>query len=376
MLPRIKINYLNGQLGTIPESEDGLFVLAANVIGREKFPIETLHSVRTMDDVAALGLSNGDGLYNSIEYFYNEAGEGVEVLLYNLPGTTISSVVDQGSIGHIVALSNRRCRGIFFVSPMTGADQEQANEVLEAAQSQADDETSESFAPLFVAFNASALSHTVDFHAKKFNRVALFEGTEDGDETMSLIGLLAGRLASIPVHRNVGRVKDGAIKYSGEVYVGSESVSVANVEGYHARGFITPRTYVGLSGYYIADDCMACDPTDDYAHLTARRTIDKAYRIAYETLVQFMLDEIEVNEDGTMQNGIIKTWQQAVENAINSRMTAAGELSANDGEGCVCYIDAKQNVLATGTVKVTLKVRPYGYARYIDVDLGFQVNRQ
>lgn len=374
MLPRIKINYLNGQLGTVPESEDGLFVLAADVGEKENFPQETLRSVRTMDDVAALGLKIGDDLYNSIEYFYKEAGEGVEVLLYNLPGSVISSVVDQGSIGDIVSLSNRRCRGIFFASPMSGADQEQANEVLEAAQSKADDETSESFAPLFVAFNASGLGSGVDFHAKKFNRVALFEGTEDGDETMSLIGLLAGRLASIPVHRNVGRVKDGAIKYSGEVYVGHESVNVANVERYHDRGFITPRTYVGLSGYYFADDCMACDPTDDYAHLTARRTIDKAYRIAYRTLVQYMLDEIEVNEDGTMQTGVLKSWQQTVENAINREMTAKGELSDSDGEGCVCFIDPTQNVLSTSRIELTLKVRPYGYARYIDVNLGFQVS--
>ena len=141
----------------------------------------------------------------------------------------------------------------------------------------------------------------------------------------------------------------------------------------HDKGYITPRAYVGLSGYYFADDCMACDPTDDYAHLTARRTVDKAYRIAYQTLVQFMLDEIEVNEDGTMQNGVLKSWQQAVENAINRQMTAKGELSATDGEGCVCFIDPKQNVLATSRIELTLKVRPYGYARFIDVNLGFQV---
>lgn len=191
------------------------------------------------------------------------------------------------------------------------------------------------------------------------------------------MGLFAGRLASIPVHRNVGRVKDGPLKYDGTLYIESEPVVPDDMaEAYHDARCVVPRQYVGLSGYYFTDDPMFVKETDDYAHLTARRTIDKAYRIAYETLVQFMLDEIEVNEDGTMQNGIIKTWQQAVENAINSRMTAAGELSANDGEGCVCYIDAKQDVLATGTVKVTLKVRPYGYARYIDVDLGFQVNRQ
>lgn len=373
MLPRIKINYLNGQLGTVPESEDGLFVLAGNLGVIEKFPQETLRSVRTMDDVAALGLKVGDSFYNTIEHFYKEAGEGVEVLLYNLLGTPGDSVIDEGSIDIIIRESNGRCRGIFFVDPFGEFDEDRIRETIDGAQIGADEAALNRFVPVFVVFNASVGNREFSLDTKGLNRVALFDGTEDGDPNSSLIGLLAGRLASIPVHRNVGRVKDGAIKYSGEVYVGVESVSVANVERYHAGGFITPRTYVGMSGYYFADDCMACDPTDDYAHLTARRTIDKAYRIAYQTLVQFMLDEIEVNEDGTMQNGVLKSWQQAVENAINRQMTAKGELSATDGEGCVCFIDPKQNVLATSRIELTLKVRPYGYARFIDVNLGFQV---
>ena len=67
-------------------------------------------------------------------------------------------------------------------------------------------------------------------------------------------------------------------------------------------------------------------------------------------------------------------WLQTVENGINKKMTANGELCANsDGEGCQCYIDEKQNVLSTSKVLVTLKVRPYGYARYVDVNLGFLV---
>ncbi len=87
-----------------------------------------------------------------------------------------------------------------------------------------------------------------------------------------------------------------------------------------------------------------------------------------------MLDELEINSDGTMQTGVITSWQQTVENAINRSMTAAGELSAgNNGEGCSCYIDPKQNVVATSKVEMTLKVRPFGYARYVDVNLGFQV---
>ena len=51
-----------------------------------------------------------------------------------------------------------------------------------------------------------------------------------------------------------------------------------------------------------------------------------------------------------------------------------GELSADDSQsGCKCLIDTSQNVASTSKVNVTLKIRPYGYARYIDVELGFLV---
>ena len=56
-------------------------------------------------------------------------------------------------------------------------------------------------------------------------------------------------------------------------------------------------------------------------------------------------------------------------------MTANGELCSNsDGEGCKCYIDETQNVLATSKVLMTLKVRPYACAQYVDVNLGFLVD--
>ena len=101
--------------------------------------------------------------------------------------------------------------------------------------------------------------------------------------------------------------------------------------------------------------------------------IDKAYRLCYDSLLDLMLDELELNEDGTLQAPIVKAWEQKVEDAINRSMTASGELSSEDGEGCRCVIDPKQNVVATSKIELTLKVRPHGYARYIDVALGFLV---
>ena len=214
-----------------------------------------------------------------------------------------------------------------------------------------------------------------DLHGEAYNRVGVLIGDTVKASEGAAVGVMAGRLASVPVQRNIGRVKDGALKPTA-MYLGDKPVeeNASAVSDLYDAGYITPRKYVGKAGYFFTDDRLACVPTDDYAHITARRTIDKAYRIAYAALLDLMLDELPVNEDGTLQHGIIMAWQQMMENAVNRAMTAQGELSADaEGAGCKAYIDPKQNVLATSRVELTLKVRPFGYARYVDVKLGFQV---
>ena len=86
-----------------------------------------------------------------------------------------------------------------------------------------------------------------------------------------------------------------------------------------------------------------------------------------------MLDDLDLNDDGTLQAQIVKSLEQKVERDINKSMTKAHELSGKNGEGCICIIDLNQNVVATEKIEVILRVRPRGCARYIDVLLGFLV---
>lgn len=391
MLPRIKISYLNGQLGTIGDSPDGLFALlcGATAVG-DTFELEKAYSVRTLEDLTALGVTaeNNVRLYKHVKEFYDEAGEGTELVVYGVSkGTKMAALLDKntGSARNLIEGQNGRLRGLFVAGDggTTGSVTEGLDpDVLSAlpvAQQLAEWATDELYAPLFVILEGRGYTgeNMRDLSALAYNRVGILVGDTEAGSEGACVGTLAGRLASVPVQRNAGRVKDGAL-FPTEMYVGSVKVDEGGsvIAGLYDKGYITPRKYVGRSGYFFTDDRLACDETDDYAHISSRRVIDKAYRIVYDTLLDMMLDELEVNEDGTLQTGIVKNWQQTVEDALNANMTASGELSAgDDGEGCVCYIDETQNVLATSKVLVTVKVRPFGYARYVDVSLGFQVTQ-
>ena len=72
---------------------------------------------------------------------------------------------------------------------------------------------------------------------------------------------------------------------------------------------------------------------------------------------------------------VCKSLETTVESAIVSGMV--GELGTDPDDqtdkGVKCYIDPDQVVVATSKVNVQLRVKPFGYLKYIDVYLGFLV---
>lgn len=394
ILPRVKIQFLDGQLGTVGESADGLMALICGAVAVSgTLALNTVYTVTSMDDLAELGVTAGNNavLYKQVSEFYDEAGTGVKLILYPVaPATTVTSLcdytkTDAGFARDLVTKQNGNLRGIGICNLNSSSSAASANGLdpdvftaLPKAQQLGEWATTELYAPLFFILegrNYDPTKELKDMTAENYDRVGIAIGDTAAGTNGATIGTWLGRIAKSAVQRNIGRVKDGALAPL-EMYVGTKKIDEAEstIRSIYEKGYLVARKYVGRSGYFFADDNLACDPTGDYAHLAHRRVIDKAYRIAYDLMLDLLLDELEVNDDGTLQVGVVKSWQQTVESGINKQMTVNGELCANsDGEGCQCYIDETQNVLSTSKVLMTLKVRPYGYARYVDVNLGFLV---
>lgn len=394
MLPRVKINFENGALGLVSPSPDGLYGICATgtaVVG--KFNLNQAYKLAAYADLADLGIDadNNPAIEKIVREFYAEAEDGTEVWLMAFPETTLMSEIADKTQDNAVKLINHvngKLRGLFISrNPGTGytttvTDGLDSDVALAIANAQALAEwaTDSKFAPIFVVIEgydyqgtAGDLADLTDGTTN--NRVSVMIGDTVSGSKNAAIGTLAGRLASIPVQRNIARVKSGPLHFL-TGYIGDQKAEVADVAGLNDKGYITFRTFIGRAGYFFNDDFTATAATDDYSHLTARRTIDKAYRVAYNTLLDYILDDVPVNSDGTLQVSLIKSWQGSVESAIALSMTANGELSADstnpDDRGVKCYIDPAQNVVSTSKVEVTISVRPFGYPRYIDVKLGFE----
>jgi len=399
-LPKVTINYTNGALGRVVPSADGVFgIVTTGVTVPDKFALHTNYVVRSLDDVVTeRGITaTGDnaGLYKVMQEFFAQAGDGTEVWIRAVADTvSMTNMLDLTIADNAKALllgANGRLKGLFVhrtpatgYTPVTtsGIDDDVITAIAKA-QLLAEYATDTLKAPIFVAIaglyyqdNAATLP---DLAEGTDNRVAVMIG----DSVTGIgcaIGLLAGRLAGVPVQRNIGRVKDGAVISESFAWVGTKKVEDANIESLHDKGYITFCQHVGRAGYFFTDDPLATLQTDDYNGIAVRRVIDKAYRLAYSAMTDELLNEVSVNDAGQVSIAYAKSIENKIENAIINSMTVNGELG-NDPQdqndtGVECLVDPTRNILVDNKIIVGLRVKPYGYAKYIEVNLGFKIITQ
>lgn len=392
-LPRVKIYFENGALGQVASIDDGVLgILCTGVAVPSTFALGTAYTLRKFADLEELGIttSNNANIVKLVSEFYSEAPDGTELWLMAFANTvTLAQMVDKDLTNgkNLLLAAQGKIKGLlvsrtpsdqYTPTIEAGLDNDVAA-ALTKGQALAEYAADTLFAPIFVILEGRSYSGTAsaltDMTTGSSNRVAIMIGDTASNTGNAAIGLLGGRIAAIPVSRKISRVRDGALSIT-TGYIKDKKAELADPESIHDKGYITFRTFVGRSGYFFSDDPTCTLPTDDYNSLTARRTVDKAYRIAYNTLLNDLSDEVPVNSDGTIAVTRAKSFETNVENAIINSMTARGELGNDPGNpadtGVVAFIDHTQNLVSTGRLVMTLRVKPYGYPKYIDVNLGFQ----
>ncbi len=398
MLPRVKINFASGAIGAVASSNDGCCGLLINgdpVTG--KLELGKAYVLSSYDGLEALGVSESVNpeLEKAVREFYAEASIGSQLWIMVVARTVEwADMVDvneaYGKALLRAAQGEVRCLGVVYAPAenytptIDDGVNDELPQVIANAQALCEWATTELFAPLFALVEArdfdGKIADLADLTEMTNNRVGVLCCDSKTESKGAAIGIICGRVATVPVHHNIGRVKDGVLSPIA-MYVGGVSASCVDLADLmYQKGYISVRAYVGRAGYFFTDDMLCTAVSDDYRTIANRRIVDKAYRVVYDTLLDELLDYVPVNTDGTMQSAIAKNWEIKVEQAIARAMTANGELSADvtdpNDKGVVCKVDTTTNVLATSTVKVSVKVRPFGYARYIDVNLGFNVKSE
>ena len=387
-LPGVIINIENGAIGSVAATGDGVAgMILTGVAVSGKIALNEAKQIFSLKEAEDLGLTadydttNSLDVYRQIKSFYNEAQNGKELWIMLVASTvTLADMVDKALADNAVKLLNAadgtiKLLGISRVDAAAATILDGLDADVYAAITNAQT-LSEEFAanmkPLRVIVGArewsGAAADLADLKQRTDNRVAVsLVGHSSGNKNAD-IGIVLGKLAAIPVQRNIGRVKDGSLSLSSAYFTDGATVESHETEwgSLHDKGFIALRKHIGKAGYYFIDDPVATSATDDYASIARGRVIDKALVLTYNTYIEELNDEVPVNPDGTLSAAYVKSLQGKIENVINQSMTVENEISA-----VKCTIDETQNIISTNKLVIDLKITPVGYAKEIEINLGF-----
>lgn len=388
---KININILNGALGQIAPAEDGLFGLfLQSDVAPSGLNLLTPKEITSLQDAVDLGIDasfdsdNSVICYRAIKEFYDEAVSGTKLwIMFTAQSVTLENLFDKANTyaASIVNTSLGKIRILSAVRSFAGAYSENttANKVdldvvnaMTKAQALVEEFRAQHkpFACIIPGhYYTDDESGLVDISARSDKWVAgLIGDTQSGSGCA--IGLLLGRLSQIAVDKEPGRVKDGSLN-ANDIYLNTTKVDLNESNGavrsIETKGWITFTNYVNKSGYFFTNGWTATARTDDFDRLTRVRIIQKAERIVYDTYLNEILDDIELNPDtGQMSTNAAKFYQQIIQRAIDDSLTANDEISRLEVQ-----IDPTQNVLSTGQVCVDLRIVPDAYANEFKINLGY-----
>jgi hypothetical protein len=140
-----------------------------------------------------------------------------------------------------------------------------------------------------------------------------------------------------------------------------------------AAGFTTLRTYVGVAGAFVTQLHMFVASTSDFFFGQGRRVLDVAQRITRAVYLPLLNGSLRTTPSGERRGLILAVDAQRQDNRarraledglVNITPSAASAVSAT--------IDRTVNLLSTRTLEVEIAVVPNGYAREIEVRIGYR----
>ena len=241
------------------------------------------------------------------------------------------------------------------------------------------------------ALYAADLSATVDISvltdlnlltASKCSAVIGQDGAGQGNalflatgKSITILGALLGTVSLSKVSESVAWVGQYNISNGIECEVlafangqqfNAAAISDNLLQSLDAKRYVFLRKYVGAAGSYFNGGHAAVSITSDYAYIENNRTIDKATRGIYASLLPSLNSPLRLNADGSLRETTTAFLESQAEINLN-QMVRDGELSAHK-----VSINPAQNVLSTNQIIIAVTMVINGIARFIIVPIGFK----
>lgn len=173
------------------------------------------------------------------------------------------------------------------------------------------------------------------------------------------------RLAAIAISKSAGEVADGALENVTTVYHDE-----ALVPGLDADRFVTATSIPGLIGYYITRPNLMHASGSDFTEMQYGRVMDEAVRTTYNFFVQRLNSRVRLEKSGPRKGFILEKDARALETGCTAKLDQA---LTNNGDitSAETIVSRADNISATKTLTVTVKILPVGYIETVNVTMTF-----
>lgn len=383
----VNINYSTAGLGTPAIGEDFISGLifytnaypsgfSASANTAEIFSIDEAEDLGITLAAAVSASTNIDVIHYHIDEFFRANPTG-DLWVMITTGTSASS-----SFSEIVTLQNAaggklRQVGIYEQVNFSAA-------TLSTIQTQIDSCVSDN-KPLEALYQANfsgvSTSAFVDLSTSTAKNVTALLG-QDGaavgaglynviGKSIGTVGLTLGAISRAAVNQSIAWVQNfqmsttelDTLAFANGALLSTLTDSA--ISAVDAKRYVFLRKFVGIGGSYFNNDYTSIINTNTYSTIHLNRTIHKASRNVRTALLPSISAPIYFNTDGSIALYSILFFKAEAESAL-AAMVSAGEISQYK-----VIINAKQNVLSTRNLVITIQLIPVGVADTITVNIGF-----
>lgn len=383
MLPNVNIAIKDGALQRTTATDDGVAAMVLTGIAATGLGLNTPWRIFSLQEAEALGitLATHPYAYTQIKDFYDQTLSGAELWIILISEATTADAVFTASSGPMDKLLNAAGgrvtiaatgmgRATNYVPTPTGILDFNISTVAALAQTLANAYAAR-FAYVRMVIDGTYLINPltgVTSIKGLGQNVSVFLGATETGKRVSSIGRFLGRLAAIPVHQSVARVKTGIFSANGFLTSGLalSAYSEGQLGSLHDAGYMVLRSYMGLAGAYVSDDITLAAADSDFSSIAHGRVMDKAARLAYQAYVNELHDTVELTSEGLLAPNTVSYLEDVMNRRLRQRMIAEGNCS-----DATTYVDPSQKILETDSLTVNVAILPLGTLKWINVQLGF-----
>jgi hypothetical protein len=373
-LPKVSILYSNGNLLQDVDAVDGIAALCGTGSTAGLLGVPT--TVYSLEDAEGKGFTEAaePDMHRHLKEFYGELSGNQELHIMLVPNTmTMAQMLDntnEAGAKKLITDAQGKVRllGVFhkpaagynggtdFIDSQVGAAILNAKNFALARLAE--------LVPLRILIEGRVANpnanNTLQPKTSSNGYAGVVLGGTRPDGSAS-VGLALGRAVKYGAHIKLGKVANGPLSIT-TAYIGDKLIKdIPALADLHDAGFISFMQHPQKAGFYFGIDRMSS--TDDYRLLAYGRVIDKAAVVAAAVYVEDLEGEVAVDADGKIATGVLSHLKAKIIQQINVAM-------ADQISGVEVYINPAQNVISTGKLNVQLRIRPFGYTSFIDVDLG------